>query len=107
MNVEELRAKVSELDPVKGITLLNVLELPEPLARVLREVIRLRSVSLPQFAEALMLDETNAGALADMLVEKGFLRLIERPSDNVPVYRVRFDHTGGRGLASAIWDSFE
>jgi hypothetical protein len=106
MNVQEIEAKLNELDPVRGVTLMNVLELPEPVAKVLREVMRLRSVSLPQFAEALALGEGEASQLADVLVEKGFLRLQQRPSEATPTYRVRFDHSGGRGLASSVWDSF-
>ena len=106
MNVQEIHAKLSELDPVRGVTLMNVLELPEPVAKVLREVIRQRTVTLLQFAEALALDEGQAGQLATVLVEKGFLRLQQRPSEDTPSYRVRFDHSGGRGLASTVWDSF-
>ena len=106
MNVQELQAKVSELDPVRGVTLMNVLELPEPLAKVLREVMRLRSVSLPQFAEALEMSEPEAGLLAAVLVDKGFLRLYQRSAEETPTYRVRFDHNDGRGLASSIWDSY-
>lgn len=108
MDARELAGKVRAVDPVRGVTLLNVLELPEPVAKLITEVMRRRKVTLAEFAEALGLNEGGAQTVCHLLVEKGFLRVIGSPSDDAElVYRVRFDHSSGRGLASSVWDSLE
>ncbi|MCB0033188.1 MAG: hypothetical protein KDE51_04185 [Anaerolineales bacterium] len=107
MNVQDLVVKVQEVDSVQGVTLLNVLELPEPLVKVLTEVMRHRAMTLTDFAQALgIADEAEAQILADLLVEKGFLRTVKQRQESV-AYRVRFDFSTGRGMSSSVWDSFD
>lgn len=111
MDFETLLTAVTELSPVKGVTLLNVYDLPDELAHVLTEVMRGRSLSVADFAETLSFTAVQAEQVGDVLVEKGFLQVRQRPDllegGQIKMYRVQFERPKRRNLSSKVWDKLD
>jgi hypothetical protein len=92
---------------VQGITMADVLDLPEPLSTAIKRMVRGRSVLLSEFAADLGLGIAEAQALAAALVEKGYLLYAERKHSLEPIYRARFARVQGRNLPATIWETLD
>ena len=103
MNRDEWLTHVQELPDLQGITLLNVLELPEPTSGLLKELMRQRLMSQDEFLTLLGLTPAEAEPICALYIEKGYLREVKQ-KDTVS-YRVRFNFQSGRGLSNQIWDT--
>ena len=106
MDIDPLLHEIEDLDPASGISLLNVLELSEPLAKLIRALIRMRPVTAERIASQFHIDEEAAGQLVQLMLDKGFLKAVPRP-DGTTHYRARFQDSGDRGFANSVWDSFD
>ena len=111
MNFDDLFVAVESLEPVSGVTLLNVYDLPDGLAHVLTEVMRGRMLSVAEFADVLAVAPEKAELLGDLLVSKGFLQLRQRSAPDVDkplkLYRVQFERTQRHNLSSKVWDNLD
>lgn len=103
MNRDEWLVHVQELPDLQGVTLLNVLELPEPTAGLLKEIMRQRLMPQEKFLAWLGLTPAEAEPICALFVEKGYLREVKQ-KESVS-YRVRFNFQSGRGLSNQIWDT--
>lgn len=111
MNFEMLVAAVEKLDPVQGVTLLNVYDLPEALVHILTEVMRGRSLSVVEFAEVLGFTAVEGEQLGDLLADKGFLQARTQvdlaAGGQVKIYRVQFERPKRRNMSSKVWDKLD
>jgi hypothetical protein len=89
---EELKQQLSALPPVDGITPPDVLDLPDPLPRALKKMLR-TPLTLEDMAAELSLASGPARQIGDLLVEKGYLRREELPDGGGVRYKVRLTHT--------------
>lgn len=77
---ETLRAAVSALERVEGITPINLLDLPAPLNDALRQLTRRSAMTLDELAQLAGLPPDEMLILAEMLVSKGYLTSENRAS---------------------------
>ncbi|MEW5872745.1 MAG: hypothetical protein AB1894_26030 [Chloroflexota bacterium] len=70
---EELLKALDGLSPVDGMTPIDVLNLPDDLGRLIGKLIRDGSMTLPQLASELHLQENQARKVGTLLTRKGFI----------------------------------
>ncbi len=106
-----LSAAVDKLEPVEGVTMLNVYDLPDMLVHILTEVMRGRSLTVAELAELLLLTAVESEQLGDLLVNKGFLQSRQQaslsPGEQVKMYQVQFERPKRRNMSSAVWDKLD
>jgi hypothetical protein len=67
---------------VEGVTLADVIELPEPWRTAMNRMMRADSMTLNGLSAELNLDAAETCQIAEMLVEKGFLSSMSHDSAN-------------------------
>ena len=96
---EELFEKIKNVPQVNGISPVDVLNLPDPMGGVIRDMTRHKTMSLNQLAEELGLALEETHTICQTLVDKGYFALLnehDRPSERV--YRVRFAEMRKRNI---------
>jgi hypothetical protein len=102
----DLLLQVLEDSPtLEGVTPADIAELPDPLRESLQEALRVGTISLSKLAGDIGLDRKQARRVAELLVDRGFLTLMTRPSDRKTVYRIRLARRKGRDVPTDIWSS--
>jgi Fic family protein len=86
-----------------GLSMSELLTLPEPLSGLLNWMIRQGQVALAEIITFLKADETQARLVMADLLERGFIREIE--IRGVTEYRVRLAPKRGRALPSNLWQA--
>jgi hypothetical protein len=104
---EFLHHDLEQRAELQGISMADVLDLPEPLSTAIKRMVRGRSVLLSEFAADLGLSIDEARALGAILAEKGYLIYAERKHSDEEIYRARFARVQGRNLPVAIWESLD
>jgi hypothetical protein len=94
----DLRQQVAGLAPVKGITPVDVLQLPGSLAAAVRKMMR-SAMPLAELADELALPPAQAREICDLLVEKGYLTSQEQAAGGEVVYKVYFARMRGHNIA--------
>jgi hypothetical protein len=103
---EQLLSKLASRSVAQGITMIDVLDMPAPLDKALRRMIREGALSLGWLAQELALTEDQTRALGVLLVEKGIVT-VEQSADGEMVYRVRFAAARRRPLPAKLMDGLE
>jgi hypothetical protein len=85
---EQLLNELAHRPVAQGISMVDVLDLPEPLGAALRRMIRAGALPLHDFATALNLTIDEARTIGALLAEKGILA-VEASDDREPSYTVR------------------
>ncbi len=83
---DEILLKLEGIEPVTGIIPTDVLELPESISSIIRMLIRKGSMTLPELADAMSLEQPQAQQISELMTRKGFL-VKEYRSGKEPVYR--------------------
>ena len=100
---DRLEGELAARERSRGLSMADLLTLPEPQGGLLKWMIRQGQVSLADVGAFLGQDEEQArGVLAD-LCEKGFVRPIERRG--ATHYRVRLAPKRGRALPANLWQA--
>ncbi len=91
---ERLRTEIAQLEEIDGVTPVEILSLPAALHRAFRQMVK-RALTAQELASELQLSLAEAQQVAELLVEKGFLKkslLKAQPEANGPgpAYRVQF-----------------
>jgi len=102
---EKLFQEIQACHQVEGINQLDILNLPAPLDTVLNSITRQGSITLSDFAGQLSLSQDQAARLSDMLVEKGYLLMVQ--SDNDPSFKINFAHTRKRRVPTGLFDALD
>jgi hypothetical protein len=87
VDFESLRTKLDDVPKVNGISPMDVLDLPDPLGGIIRRMIREKSMSLPEFAEALDLPSSQAEMIGERMVQKGYF---EKEEHEIVIYKVKY-----------------
>ena len=104
---DRLQRELKKRSRVEGITLADVMDLPEPLRKAMNKMMHKGSMTLSELAAELNLKTAEARRLGGMLVEKGFLSSSRRKADGEIVYRTRFTRKRGRSVPLDIWKLLE
>jgi predicted transcriptional regulator len=98
---DELEAR----EKTAGLSMSDVLALPDSLARLCNWMLREQHVALAEVAHFLQQDESQARAVLNDLVERGLVREIEM--HGATHYRVRLAPKRGRKLPLNLWQALE
>ncbi len=99
-----LQNELEARDKAAGLTIADVLDLPDALRNAVNWLMRQEDVTLCQVTEYLQQDEKDAQTMLTTLVEKGFVR--EFLVKGVPRYRVRIA-SRKRELPPNIWHALD
>ncbi|MBI2864731.1 MAG: MarR family transcriptional regulator [Chloroflexi bacterium] len=102
---DRLNQEMQARDKTPGLTMSDVLVLPEAERRLLNWMMRADEVSLAEVADRLQADETAARARLAELMEKGYVREIDIHGD--VRYRVRLAPKRGREIPLNIWSALD
>jgi hypothetical protein len=69
----DLNLTLANLPAVRGVSTIDLLELPEMVGRVLSGIVRKRGLTLKEFSVEIGLNQEEAQHLLDILIEKGYL----------------------------------
>jgi hypothetical protein len=106
-NFEQLRQEVEQLPAeLEGVTMSHLLALPDPLGRTLRRLVRRRSTTIDQFAEALAITETEAARLLQLLQLRGY---VHKGAGTEPShYKVHFaPKFSSASVPDRLWQSLD
>lgn len=92
---EFLRDELENGPPSNGVSMADVLDMPEPLGTALSHLLRSRSMTLTEFSQVLGLDLTETYQLGQILVAKGYISQVDR-EDGTPEFHVRPARMRGR-----------
>ncbi len=88
-----------------GLSMVDILELEEPLAGLINWMMRQTQVDLPGVMAFLGQDEKQARAFMQQLLDKGFVRIVEKEGDCY--YRVRLAPKKVPKLSEGIWNAID
>lgn len=95
----------SEGESADGLSMLDVLTLPEDQQQAINWMMRQGKVSFAQVVTHMGEDESAARTMLDTLMGKGFVR--ETPVDGKPHYHTHLASKKKRELPSKIWKALE
>ncbi len=102
---ERLQQELEAREKAAGLSMADLLELPETLRKLVNWVMRQQDVRLAEAAAFLGLDEATSQATLAALVEKGFVR--ELTVRGEMCYRVRLARKRGRDLPLDVWRALD
>jgi DNA-binding MarR family transcriptional regulator len=100
-----IQGEIEAREKQEGITLADLLDLSEPLRRLMGRITRQGEMTVAAAANHLGESPANARKTLDALVEKGYLERKQQQGDWV--YRVRFARKRGRNIPVGIWSALE
>ena len=98
-----LQNELEQRDKASGLTMADVLDLPDSLRSLVNWIMRKEEVTLEEVTEYLSQDDKSAQTMITSLVEKGFVR--EFVVKGVHRYRVRIASRQKRELPPNLWNA--
>ena len=87
---EQLFLAVMELPTVPGIVPVDILTIPQPLDAAIGGLVRNKSMSAAKLAEIIDVTPDEALRLANTLVSKGYLVVIDSDTEDEPQFRIHY-----------------
>jgi hypothetical protein len=100
-----LQGELNAREKSPGLTMADLLTLPDPLSGLLNWMLRASSVTLTEVITFLNQDEASVRAILADLLERGFIREIELRG--ATQYRVRLAPKRGRDIPSNLWQALD
>ncbi len=100
-----LQNEVNAREKTPGITIADILDLPDSLRDLINWMMREVEVSLPELAAHLGKDEPSARAMLATLLDKGFVREIEMKGKLT--YRVRLAPKRKITMPANLWKALD
>jgi DNA-binding MarR family transcriptional regulator len=102
--MDELMRQLADLPvhPAGGLTMAEVLSLPEPFSSVIVDCVRHGSITQEQIAEQLGTTLPLARQVGDLLAERGYLQLEDEPDADRRIYRVYLSRIRPRSELSSL-----
>ncbi|MDM8520391.1 hypothetical protein QUF64_10115 [Anaerolineales bacterium HSG6] len=104
---DQLHQEIEKLARVRGITPVDMLNLPSLLNLAFDKIMKRGLVTLSEFATVLVFTESQAEQLATLLIRKGYLRVTDEATLSEPAYQIRFANKRKRRIPSNIWQALE
>jgi hypothetical protein len=102
---DRLQGELEARDKAAGLSMADLLELPETLRLLVNWIMRQREVNLSQAAAFLGQDEAASQTLLATLVEKGFVRELQVRGELC--YRVRLAPKRKREVSLDVWRALD
>lgn len=100
---DRLQGELEAQQKAAGLTMSDVLNLPDQLRKLVNWMMREEQVSFSQILAQVNQSEEEVRAMLATLIEKGFVR--EIPVKPEPLYRVRLGHKRKQQVPLNIWDA--
>ncbi len=100
-----LQDQLEARERVEGISLMDILNLPDPLRALLNWMMRAGETGLQDITAHLEQEEEQAKRLLAGLVDKGLV--LEGGTQDRPRYRVRFNSKQSRGVSPNLWKALD
>lgn len=102
---QRLQDELDSQDQPGGLSPVDLLNLPDELARVVKKLVRRNGLKLAEIAD--MLDKTleETQKTLDELVQKGYVRQVEVKEEIW--YKVRFAQKRNRTVSSSLWAALD
>ncbi len=100
-----LQSEIDAREKSPGLSMTDILDLEEPLAGLVNWMMRQQQVDLPGVMAFLGQDEAQAKAFMQQLLEKGFVREIDK--EGVCYYRVRLAPKKVGRLSDGLWNAID
>ncbi|MGB8644348.1 MAG: hypothetical protein WCF84_03875 [Anaerolineae bacterium] len=100
-----LQGELDAREKSPGLSMGDILELQEPLSGLVNWMMRQQQVDLPGVMAFLHQDEDSARSFIKQLMDKGFVREIEK--DGATFYRVRLAPKKGGKLSDGLWNTID
>ncbi|MEM7127849.1 MAG: hypothetical protein AAF702_16065 [Chloroflexota bacterium] len=102
---DRLQSELEAREKAEGLTMADVLALPDEQSALVSWLIRQKEASLNDVAQYLDTSEADAQTMLNSLVEKSFIR--EMMIAGVTRYKIRFALKRGRDLPLNIWQTLD
>lgn len=102
---KRLQGELDAREKTPGLTMADILLLPEPLAKLINWMMRKDEVELSDVCSFLQQDEKKTNELLNDLLNKGFIRKIEM--HGTTRYRVRLAPKPKRELPKGLWHALD
>lgn len=100
---DRLQGELEAQQKAAGLTMSDVLNLPDQLRKLVNWMMREEEVSFSQILAHINQSEDEARAMLTTLIEKGFVReILVKPE---PRYRVRLGHKRKQQVPLNIWET--
>ena len=90
IDFEQLTSDLHNVPQVDGIVPFDILNLPQPVGKIVRGMVRDKRITAVELGEALELSTEQASIVATILVDKGYLYIAEEERNELVVYKIRF-----------------
>lgn len=99
VNFHTLRQQLENIPFIQGISPVDVLALPNSIGKIIRKMTRENCLTIEQIADELDLGLDEAKDIADLLVDKGYLKSETQQKDaDSPLYRVYYARMRKRNI---------
>lgn len=102
---DRLKGELDAQEKAAGLSMADVLSLPDPLRKLVNWMMRETEVGLSQIVVYVQQDEGTTRTMLAELVEKGFVR--EIPLKPEPRYRVRLARKKGKDIPLNVWEALQ
>ncbi len=100
-----LQSEIDAREKSPGLSMADILDLQEPLAGLVNWMMRQQQVDLPGVMAFLGQDEQQAHAFMQQLLDKGFIREVDK--GGVCYYRVRLAPKKVNRLSEGLWNAID
>jgi predicted transcriptional regulator len=98
-----LQDEISAREKQQGLSPVDLLDMPEPLANIINQIIRNNGMKLEDIAEKLSQSAADTKIMLDELVQKGFIRQVEVKQELW--YKAHFSRKADKSLSLGIWSA--
>jgi len=102
---EWLQRELEEQEKAEGLTMTEILTMPDPLRQLVNWMLRQQSVDFTEIAAFVGEDEATSHAMLETLIERGIVQQVV--NDDVARYHVRMASRRGRQIPLDIWQALE
>lgn len=100
-----LQDEIDSQDEPGGLSPVDLLDLPDEIAKIIRAIIRQNGMKLADVAAALDNSEEETRQTLDELIQKGFVREIQ--VKNEIWYKARFARKHKSTISSSLWQALD
>lgn len=100
-----LQDEIDSQDKPGGLSPVDLLDLPDEVAKIIRTIIRRNGMKLTDVAATLEKSEEETRQTLDELVQKGFVREVQ--VKNEIWYKARFAQKRNRTVSSSLWQALD
>ena len=100
-----LQDEISAREKQQGLSPVDLLDMPEPLANIINQIVRSNGMKLEDIAEKLGQSSADTQTMLGELVQKGFVRKVLVKEETW--YKAHFSRKADKSLSLGIWSALD